>query len=143
MTSSKTIIELPTKSWVDSLHETVEIDEIWNQYLSIKIMNSILIKKTNLDSITVNRALIVGNEISTKKYNDDELDENAILRFNQTVENYLRVSVGNDLQNLTKNYRTQIRDKTKIKNPNERGYLLLNSVTKCRANKSTRKTNSS
>ena len=37
-----------------------------------------------------------------KKYIFDELDKNTIVRFNQTLENYLKVSVGNDIYNLTK-----------------------------------------
>ena len=32
---------------------------------------------------------------SQKKYVDDELDKNTIVRFNQTLQNYLKVSVGN------------------------------------------------
>ena len=36
-----------------------------------------------------------------KKYIDDELDKNTIVRFNQTLQNYLKVSVGNDMYSLT------------------------------------------
>ena len=57
-------------------------------------------KITNIDSITVNRNPSSDNELSTKKYIDDELDKNTILKFNQTLENYLKVSVGNDTYNL-------------------------------------------
>ena len=46
----------------------------------------------NLDSITVNRNPSLDNELSNKKYIDDELDKNTIL--NQTLSNYLKVSVG-------------------------------------------------
>ena len=59
-------------------------------------------KIIKLDSITVNRNPSLDNELSTKKYIDDELDKNTILRFNQTLEKYLKVSVGNDTYNLTK-----------------------------------------
>ena len=59
-------------------------------------------KVTNLDSVTVNREPSLDNELSNKKYVDDQLDKNTILRFNQTLENYLKVSVGNDTYNLTK-----------------------------------------
>ena len=41
------------------------------------------------------------NEPSNKVYIDDELDKNAILRFNQSLDNHLKVSVGNDVYNLT------------------------------------------
>ena len=64
------------------------------------------------------------NELSTKKDIDDELDENTILRFNQTLQNYLKVSVGNDMYNLTKYHKIQITDTTIIKYPNSGGYLL-------------------
>ena len=58
-------------------------------------------KLINLDSVTVNRNPNLYNELANKKYIDDELDKNTVLRFNQTLENYLKVSVGNDIYNLT------------------------------------------
>ena len=42
------------------------------------------------------------NEVTIKRYVDDKLDENTILRFTQTLDNYLKLSVGNDIYNLTK-----------------------------------------
>ena len=60
-----TIIELPTKSYVDSLHGE--------------------------------------NERSRRDLGIDYYDESSTLvRFNQTLQNYLKVSVGNDTYNLTK-----------------------------------------
>ena len=59
-------------------------------------------KLTNLDSVTVNRNPNLDNELANKKYIDDELDKNTVLRFNQTLQNYLKVSVGKDTYNLTK-----------------------------------------
>ena len=53
-------------------------------------------KLLNINSITVNNKPIHDNHVSNKKYIDDELDKNTILRFNQTLQNYLKVSVGND-----------------------------------------------
>ena len=50
-----------------------------------------------------------------KKYIDDELDKNIIVRFNQTLQNYLKISVGNDTYNLTKYDGIQITDATIIK----------------------------
>ena len=81
-------------------------------------------KLTNLDSITVNRNPNSVNELSTKKYIDDQLDKNTILRFNQTLESYLKVSAGNDTYKLTKNYKIQIADTTMIKTGYTGGYLL-------------------
>ena len=80
-------------------------------------------KIINLDSITVNRNPSLDNELSTKKYIDDELDKNTIVRFNQTLQNYLKVSVGNDTYNLAKYDKIQILDTTIIKQGNGQ-YLL-------------------
>ena len=89
------------------------------------------IKLTNLDSASVNRNPSSDNELANKKYIDDELDKNTVLRFNQTLQNYLKVSVRNDTYNLTKYDRIQITDTTVIKYPNTSGYLLQNWIIKC------------
>ena len=81
-------------------------------------------KFTNLDSIQVNRNPISDNELSTKKYIDDELEKNTIVRFSQTLQNYLKVSVGNTIYNLTKYNKIQIIDITEIKFPNTGSDLL-------------------
>ena len=75
-------------------------------------------KLTNLDSKTINRNPTSDNEVSNKKYIDNELDKNTILRFNQTLENYLKGSIGNDTYNLTKNDKIQLNDVTEIRYPN-------------------------
>ena len=59
-------------------------------------------KFTNLDSITVNRNTSLDDELANKKFIDDELVKNTLVRFVQTLENYLKVSVGNDTYKLTK-----------------------------------------
>ena len=80
----------------------IEIDEIYCQYTTIKTRN--LIKKlTNLNSITANRGPSSDNELANKKYVDDSIGDGNVLRFNRTLENYLRVSVGNDVYNI-RNY---------------------------------------
>ena len=71
-------------------------------------------KLTILDSITINRDHSSDNEVANKKYIDDELDKNFILRFNKTLENYLKASVGNDTYNLIKYNKIQITDITEI-----------------------------
>ena len=53
-------------------------------------------KITNSDSITIIRSPTSDNEVSNKKYVDDGLNKNTIVRFHQTFQNYLKVSVGND-----------------------------------------------
>ena len=66
-----------------------------------------------------------------KKYIDDELDKNTILRFSQTLQNYLDVSVGNNTYILTKYDKIQINDRTEIKHPELGGYLLQNWIIIC------------
>ena len=126
LASPKTIIELPTKSYVDSLHESSrnrrDLSSVFNDQDNEFDEN----KLTNLDSVTVNRNPSLDNEVSNKKYVDDSIGEGTLLRFNQTLTNYLKVSVGNDTYNLTKYDKIQITDTTNIKYPNTGGYLLQN-----------------
>ena len=93
---------------------------------------------TNFDSVTVNRNPSSYNELANKKYIDDELDKITVLRFNQTLQKYLKVSVGNDTYNLTKYDRIQITVTTEIKYPNTGGYLLQNWVIKCNDKKNSK-----
>ena len=79
-------------------------------------------KLTNLDYITIKRNPTPDNEITNKKYVDDELDKNTIIRFNQTLENSLKISVGNDIYNLQIYNKILLTDITIIKYPN-RGVL--------------------
>ena len=89
-------------------------------------------KVTNLDSVTVNRNPSLDIESANKKYIVDELDKNTVPRFHQTLQNYLKVSVGDDIYNLTKYDRVQITDTTIIRYPNTGGYLLQNWIMKCK-----------
>ena len=88
-------------------------------------------KLTNLDSVTVNRNPNLDNELANKKYIDDELDKNTVLRFNQTLQNYLEVSVGNDIYNITKYDKIQITDTTEMRYPNIGSDLLQKWNIKC------------
>ena len=88
-------------------------------------------KLTNVNSITVNRNPTLDNEVANKKYIDDLIEEGSILRFNQTLQNYLEVSLGNDIYHLTKYDKIQVTDTTVTKYPNRGGYLLQNWVIKC------------
>ena len=81
-------------------------------------------KLTNVNSITINNSPTDHNHVSNKKYIDDELDKNSILRFNQTLQNYPKISVGNDKYNLTKYDKIQLTDTTVMKAGNTGGYLL-------------------
>ena len=70
-------------------------------------------KLTHLDSVLVNRNPSSDNELVNKKYLDGELDKNTVLRFNQTLQNYLKVSTGKDVYILTKIDEIQITDAKK------------------------------
>ena len=106
LTSPKMIIELPSKSYTDSSHEENEgnrkdlgIDfydesnELVKNDQDIDFNDN---KLTNIDSVTVNRNPTADNEVSNKKCYDDEIDKNTIVRFNQTLQNYPKASIGND-----------------------------------------------
>ena len=88
-------------------------------------------KVTILDSITVNRNPSSENELANKKYVDESLGSGIILRFNQKLQNYLKVSVGKDTCVLTNNDKVQFIDTTIIKYPNTGCYLLQSWVIKC------------
>ena len=102
LTLPNTIIELPTKSYVDSLHESSrnrrELLSVFNDQDNEFDNNKI----TNLDSVTVKRNPTSNTEVSNKKYVDDSIEEGTIVRFNQTLPNDSKVSVGNNIYNLSK-----------------------------------------
>ena len=85
----------------------------------------------NLDRITDKRDPVSDSELSNKNYVDSELDKNTVLIFNQTLQNYLKVSVGNDTYNLNKCDKIQITGTIVIKFPNSGRYLLQNWKIKC------------
>ena len=123
-----------TKAYVDQFHQENERSrrdlgiDFYNESSDIvknNQDNDLNDKKlTNLDSITINRNPSSDNEVSNKKYIDDELDKNTIVRFNQTLQNFLKVSIGNDIYNPTKYDKVQLTDITTIKAGNTGGYLL-------------------
>ena len=116
--SPKTILEIPTKSYVDNLQE---ISRKGRDLSSVYIDQDNEFDRKNLNnlcSVTVNRNPSSDNEVSFKKYVDYSIGEGTIVRFNQTLENYLKVSVGIDTYNLTKGDKIQITDTTETKFPN-------------------------
>ena len=86
---------------------------------------------TNFDSTTANRNPSSDNELVNKNLIDDDIDKDTLLRFNQTLQKYLKVSVGNDAYNLAKKDKLQITDITFIKYRITGGYLLQNWVINC------------
>ena len=69
--------------------------------------------------------------MSNKKYIDNQLDKNTIGRFKQTLENYLKVSIGNDTYNLANYNKVNITDITEIRNPNTGQMLLQKWILRC------------
>ena len=96
-------------------------------------------KLTNIDSVTVNRNPSSDNEVANKTCIEDELDKNTIVRFNQTLQYFLKVFVGNNSYNLTKYDKIQFIDTTIIKYPNAAAYLYQNWVIKCNGKNNNRK----
>ena len=88
-------------------------------------------KLTNINSITINNNPTDNSHVCHKKYINDTISEGTLLRFNQTLTNYLKVSVGNDTYNLTKYYKIQIIDTTEIRYPNTVSDLLQKRNIKC------------
>ena len=127
LTSPKKIIEIPIKAFIDSLHEEkersrkdlgVDFHDESSDLLKYNQDNDLNDNKlTNLESLVVNREPSSDNELANKKYIDDQLDKNTIVTFNQTLQNYLKVSVGNDTYNLTKYDKFHLTDITEIRYP--------------------------
>ena len=123
-----------TKAYVDQFHQEKEISR---RDLGIDFCNESSdlvknnqdnnlndIKLTIINSITVNNNPIDDNHVCNKKYIDDELDKSTIVRFNQTLQNYLKVSIGSDKYILTKYDKMQLTDVTEIKYLNTGSNLL-------------------
>ena len=134
--------EVVTKSYVDQFHND---NERSRRDLGIDFYNesNILVKNnqdnnlndkklTNINSITINNNPSDDNHVCNKKYVDDELDKNTIVRFNQTLMNYLKVSVGNDIYHLTKYNKYYLTDKTSMISPNSGLYLMQRWIIECK-----------
>ena len=84
-------------------------------------------KITNINSIAINNNPTDNNHLSNKKYIDDELDKNSIVRINDdSNERYLQVHINNTPYNLQIYNKTQIIDITKLIFPNTGTDLLQN-----------------
>ena len=100
-TSPKTIIEIPTRAYVDSLSENDRIRRGMSIVFNDMDKQIDKIELTNLDCFTAKRCPLLYEEVSNKKHTDDEFDKNTIFRINPTFHNYLSVSVDNDIPNPT------------------------------------------
>ena len=88
-------------------------------------------KVTNLDSITVDRNPGSNNELINKKYVDDSVGGGIFLKLNQTLQIYLKVLVGIDINNLNKNDKINITDITELRYLNGGQSVLQKWVLKC------------
>ena len=133
--------EVITKAYVDQFHREnersrrdvgLDFNDESSDLVKENQENNFNDKKlTSSDSVTVNRNPINDDELTNKKSVDNQIKNNTIVRFNQSLSNYLKVSVGNDIYNLTKYDKRQITDTTDIQYPNTGGYLLQNWFKKC------------
>ena len=78
---------MPTKSYVDSLHENTKNRRDLSSEFNYQDNDFDNINLTNLDCITVDKNPELDKELSSKNYFDEDLDKNTILRFIQTLEN--------------------------------------------------------
>ena len=97
LTSPQTILEIPTKTDVDNLHENSRIrgdlSSVFNDQ-DIELKN---INLNFLDAIASNRDPSPDKNLANKNYTDNSIGEGTIVRFNQTLQNYHNDSVGNDV----------------------------------------------
>ena len=122
--SPKTKIEIPTKSYVDSLSENEwrrpDLYRVFDDQDKDFEEN----KLANLDKISIDRNPNSDSELANKKYVDDSTGADSILKFNASEQNHIKFSVGNDVCNLTNYDGKQILDSTIVKRGNARGLLL-------------------
>ena len=129
--------EVITKAYVDQFHQE---NERSRRDLGIDFYNesSDLVKNnqdnnfkdnklTNINSITINNNPSDANHVSNKKYIDQELDKDTIVRLNDdSNDRYLQVHINNTAYNLQIYNKTQIIDTTKLIFPNTGTDLLQN-----------------
>ena len=124
-----------TKAYVDQFHQEIERSR---RDLGIDFYNESndLVKNnqdnnfndnklTNLNSISINNNPIDDHHVSNKKYIDDELYKDTIVRINDdSNDRYLKVNINNSLYNLQIYNKKLLTDTTVIKNSISGGYLL-------------------
>ena len=129
--------QIVTKAYVDQFHQE---NERSRRDLAIDFYNesNILVKNnqyndfnsnklTNLNSISINNNPTDNNHVSNKKYVDDELDKDTLVRLNDdSNDRYLKVNIKNSTYNLQIYKKILLTDTTIMKNLNNGGYLLPN-----------------
>ena len=98
LTLSTPITKTPTIAYIDSLSENDRNRRDFSTVFNDQDNEFDSINLTNLDSITlVDRNPGSDNELANKNYVDDTIVEIKINRFNQTLQNYLKVSAGRNV----------------------------------------------
>ena len=76
-------------------------------------------KLTNINSITINTTPTDNNNVTNKKYVDDQLDKDTIVRLNdKSNDKFLKVNIINTTYNLQIYNKIILTDSTVIKYPN-------------------------
>ena len=89
-------------------------------------------KLTNINSITINTTPTDNNHVANKKYIDDQLDKNTIVRLNDNSnDRYLKVNFKITIYNLQIYNKIVLSDTTIIKFPNNGDSLLPNWRLSC------------
>ena len=112
-----------TKSYLDSVSENISYKLDLSTVLKKQDREFDSNKLTTLDSITAKWNPTIDNEVSNKNYLYYELNKSTILRFNQSLRSYFKVTVENTDYILAKHDRIQITDRTSTEYPNQGGYL--------------------
>ena len=82
-------------------------------------------KLTNISSITINNNPTDDNHVSNKKYVDDQLNKDTIVRLkDDSNDKYIKVNIKNSTYNLQIYNKILLTDTTIMKNSNKGGYLL-------------------
>ena len=79
-------------------------------------------------SIRVKRDPTSDDELANKKFVDTLKGDCNILSFNQTLQNYLKASLGNDVYSPAKNDKIQITAKTVFKNTNTGRFNYIDGI---------------
>ena len=127
--------EVVTKAYVDQFHQE---NERSRRDLGIIFYNesSDLVKNnqnndindnklTNINSITIDTTPTDNNHVINKKYVDDQLDKDTIVRINDdSNDRYLKAKINNSTYNLQIYNKIILTDTTTMKNSINGGYLL-------------------
>ena len=129
--------EVITKAYVDQFHQENErsmrdlginfYNESSNLVKDNQDKNFKNNKLTKINSITINKNPTDYNHVSNKKYVDDQLDKDSIVRLNDdSNDRYLKVNINNTTYNMQIYNKLLLTDTTIIKFPNNGDSLLLN-----------------